>query len=474
MGKEIRANYSQIFLLPPSIEDWVPRDHPARFIRDFVESLDLKLIGFNLPEGADGRPPYSVDMLLKVWLYGYMNKIRSSRKLEAACSESLSLIWLTGAHYPDHNTLWRFWSVNTAALREVFRQVVYVALKADLVGLVLHAVDGTKIGAAVSKKNLWRRKALNQLLAELDASIEEVMKQVEETEGIEQGEFRLPVEIQDSVKRREKIKEALAELDKIDRDYLQPHDPDARMMKSGDYLCLAYNAQVAVDSESGLIVAETVVNDEADNRQLVSMVEAAKSNLGAQALETIADAGYYSPGQLAEAEAKGLTVMVSMPLGPDKRWGKMEFQKSNFTYDGKRDVYLCPLGKDLTYDKTTKESHGRYLIRLYRCHGYKECPRRYECSCRRWGRYIERGEYEAAIEHQRAKQCEPFKRELLRKRKSIVEHVFAQIKEHQGLRRFNSRGLENVRAQWSMVCTALNLSKLCKHWAAGALVLTQI
>jgi len=471
MGKEICVNYDQIFLLPPSPEDWVPKDHPARFIRDFVESLDLRSLGFKESDSLDGRPPYSVDMLLKIWLYGYMNKIRSSRKLEGACLESMSLIWLTGAHYPDHNTLWRFWSVNRGALRAVFRQVVYVALKADLVGLVLHAIDGTKIGADVSSGKVWRRGELGQILTALDASIEEVMEQIGKTEGMESGESRLPVEIQDSQRRREKIKEALAELDRVDRDYLHPYDGDARLMKRGDNLGLAYNAQVAVDSESGLIVAETVVNDEADNRQLVPMIEEVKSNLSAVAQETVADAGYYSPGQLAEAETKGFSVMVSIPGEPDKRWGKGEFQKSNFIYDKERDVYVCPMGQNLTYDKTSRKSHGRYNIHLYRCCHYKECPRRCECSHRRGGRRIERGEHESAVEHQRKKQKEPFKRELLRKRKSIVEHIFAQIKQHQGLRRFSLRGLENVRTQWSMVCTVINLGKLHKLWATGSLVL---
>jgi transposase len=201
MGRKIKADYSRIYLLPPSIEDWVPEDHPARFIRDFVESLDMKSLGFRIPDGLDGRPAYSAEMLLMIWLYGYMHKIRSSRKLEGACLESLSLIWLTGCHYPGHNTLWRFWSANRRALRGVFRQVLYVALKADLIGLVLHAVDGTKIAADVSTGKVWRRGDLERMLVALEGSIDEVMGQTEALEGSESGEMRLPVEIQDSQRR---------------------------------------------------------------------------------------------------------------------------------------------------------------------------------------------------------------------------------------------------------------------------------
>lgn len=472
MGKQIRADYSQTYLLPPSIEDWVPLDHPARFIRDFVESLNLGSMGFNLPEAVDGRPPYSADLLLKIWLYGYMNRLRSSRKLEAACLENMSLIWLTGAHYPDHNTIWRFWAVNKKALREVFRQAVFVAVKANLVGLVLHAVDGTKIAADVSRAKLWRRKELSKLLVELDASIDEAMNQVEQAESDEQGDYRLPENIQDAGERRQKIKEALVELEKINQDYLHPHDSDARMMKKADGKGMAFNAQIVVDEQSGLIVAEEVVNEQGDNGQLVPMVKAAEGNLGATAEETVADAGYYAAGQLAEAEQKALPVIVSMFEEKDRRWGKGELQKSNFIYDQRTDVYICPLGKKLRYEKTKRDRYNRYWLRVYRCLSQDDCPRRWECSRVKRGRVIERGEYEWAVEHQQVKQRDATKRELLRKRKAIVELVFAQIKEHQGFRRFSIRGLENVKTQWAMMCATFNLRKLYKLWVAGALVLT--
>jgi len=153
MSNEIKADYVQEFILPPSIEDWVPEDHPVRFIREFVDSMDLEAMGFRERESEEGRPNYSNDMLLKIWLYGYFERIYSTRGLEKACKIQIPLIWLTGMHYPDHNTLWRFFRNNRKVIKKVFAHSVRVALKGDLVGLVLQAVDGTKIVADAS----WRR-----------------------------------------------------------------------------------------------------------------------------------------------------------------------------------------------------------------------------------------------------------------------------------------------------------------------------
>lgn len=165
MKRFIAPDYGQQFLLPPALEDWVPADHPARFVREFVDQLDLPALGFVMPAAVEGRPPYAPSLLLKIWLYGYFHCIRATRKLEVACREHMSLLWLTGLIQPDHNSLWRFWHVNQKALREVFKQTVQLAMRTGAVGLALQALDGTKIQAACSGPQGWSKEYMEKLLA---------------------------------------------------------------------------------------------------------------------------------------------------------------------------------------------------------------------------------------------------------------------------------------------------------------------
>jgi transposase len=464
MSQPIRADFSQTYLLPPSLEDWIDADHPARFIRDFISSLDFSELGFKT-EGADtGRPPYAVDLLLSVWLYGYLHRIRSTRELERACREHISLLWLTGMHAPDHNTLWRFWRNNRSALRGLFRQVVGVAYSTGLIGLAVHAVDGTKIRCRSSKRSAWHKKELEELLRRTDASIDSMTAEVESRESTESGEYRLPEELIDARKRRAEIRVALDQLAQINRSHQHPQEPEVRMVKGNGGVDFQYNAQVAVDQANTLIISETVVNNESDSTLLVDMVKRTEETLGAVAEETVADGGYYSPHELAKAERAGVEVLV--PVKESTRHPG-PFHKSQFTYDDESDEYLCPLGKRLGYWRTRPDQRGKYPVREYRCRNARDCPQRWQCSPQKKGRTILRGEHEAAVQRQRQKQRSPLKQEILNARKAIVEVVFAQIKEQMHFRRFTVRHLENVRTQWSLLCAVYNLKKLYRWWRAG-------
>jgi len=338
MSQEIKADYSQDFLFPPSLDDWVPLDHPVRFIRMFVDSLDLESLGFKSRESADGRPNYSNGLLLKIWLYGYFEKIYSNRDLEKACKVHLPLVWLTGLNYPDHNTIWRFFKNNGSFLKNVFSQSVQIAVKGGLVSLVLQAIDGTKIFADVSKNRSIYLKDVKKILKKLDASIDEVFEkisshEISESESIESScSYSLPREYQDkrklkrlidedleelSLEKKQELKRGLeAEIKKLEDaglNQLNLTDREAQQMKtSSGSKSFCYNAQAVVDAEAQIIVGAKVSSDASDNHLLTEMIDEASSHTGGVCEESLADGGYFSGEQLQSASDKGYSVLVNM------------------------------------------------------------------------------------------------------------------------------------------------------------------
>jgi transposase len=207
-----RPNYAQVWLLPPSVDEWVPKGHPVRFVSDFVDALDLSSLGIREPKGEVGRPPVAAEVLLKVWLYGFTQRIRSTRKLERACAEVMPFLWLTGNDKPDHNTIWRFFRTNHSAMKQVFEALMAAAAEAELVSFVLHALDGTKLQAASSTDTALHRKAIEEKLKQLDAFIARYMEQVEAARSADDGEGaqQMPPAMQDADARQRRIRELLA------------------------------------------------------------------------------------------------------------------------------------------------------------------------------------------------------------------------------------------------------------------------
>jgi len=471
MSHEINAFYSQGLLLTPYLEDRVPEDHPARFIFDFVKSQDLAGLGFKIPDpDAAGRP----GLLLSAWLYGYFHNVYSTRGLERVCLMDLGAIWLLDWNTPDHNTLWRFIDKNKDLIEGLFKKVTLLASDMGQIELALQALDGTKLRSKVSTRSCCNKEKLQQMIGDLDEGIKEVMDAIESQHETEEREARLTAELRNHEVRKAKMELALEELEKAGCKKINPNDTDARMMKCGKTNESAYNAQVVVDEKSGIIVAQTVVNDENDTRMLTEMVEKVKENLGEKPAEVIADAGYYSPEELMKAEEKKLEVILNIPkqMVPE---GKHDYHKSKFSYGKEKNVFICPEGKELDYRGTKRDRHNKNMqLKIYRCRFYKDCPKRDECSKSKRGRSIEMGPQHEAVMRQIEKQKELEAKEKLRKRKTIVERVFAQIKWNMGFVRFMYIGLAKVKAQFALVCSVYNLKKIFKIWRENKLILASI
>jgi len=460
--KTIEADYDQVYLMPPSLEDWVSKGHPARFIREMVEQINLKDIGIKQQNPIEGRPPYANELLLRIWLYGYWKKIRSSRKLEEACQEDIGFLWLCGQRRPDHNTLWRFFHENRKALRELFKQTVKSALKMNLVGLVLQAVDGTRIQAICSGWESHKVEDVRKLEETLNEEIKALEKQIEDANHEEASPTnKLPEELEDRKVLRQRIRDALKVAGEEELRHIHEKEPDARRMKCDSGNRFGYNAQVVVDSKNQIIVAQDASNDENDLSQLSPMVEQARDNT-AEAVLTVADAGYSSGSELEKVWKEGIDVLVN--LHPNQKVDdQREYHSSRFEYDELNDVVICPQGRHIPFYRI-RNKDGKE-IRIYRCvDTCRDCPVRDSCTKDRHGRTIEIGPGYKQLRQMNEKLRDERNISLLASRRYIVEPVFAQIKFHGQFRRWTFRGLENVKAQWSLLCSVWNLKVIYKHW----------
>lgn len=461
MAQPISPDYGQQFLFPPALEDWVAKDHPVRFIREFVEQLDLGKLGFAMPISDQGRPAYAPGLLLKIWLYGYHYRVRSTRKLEAACRDQLPLLWLTGLISPDHNSLWRFWRDNKKALRQLFKQSVQLAVDAGLVGLVLQAVDGTKIQAIASRHAGWTKGKMQKLLKALDQELDQMEKGLEQEGPNPEGtDYRLPSNLEDRQALRQAVKAGLDQLEQDGRGHYHPKEPEARRMKCEGKHPFAYNAQAVVDQSHGVVVAAKVTVQEADSNELVGMVEQAQLNTGALGAVTVADGDYGSGAQVAEAEARNFNVLVKPKEGGS---AKDSYSARHFRYSPEAGTVTCPQNRQLDYCGETQQK-GQ-LIEQYRCR-IKDCPVARLCKDSKGRRVIEIWRHTPAVQRMRERLAQAHAQQQLSQRSRIIERHFGHIKQHDGFRRWTVRGAENVQTQWALINLTINLRLLHRVWSA--------
>jgi len=460
----------QDWLFPPSVGDMLPHDHPARFVAEFVDGLDLGALGICAVAPVEGNPAYHPRLLLRCWVYGFMDRTRTTRRLEKACHEVIPFMWLAGQEKPDHSTFSRFYKANRKAMRKLFKATVRRAMGAGLIDFALQALDGTKVPVGSNEK-AKKLEALRKLLNEIETTIEAMERESDDL-APEKAPTQRALEAKRDLKAR--AQEALRQLEheadgasKGSEKTGYVTDPDARLMKTRHGWKEAYNAQALVDSKEQIIVAGDVTTDRSDQDQLIPLLEQENENTGRYPDKTAADAGYFSGGNLADAEDLTELFVPDPRLRQKNSPTRWPYHKDHFLYDEQRDVYLCPKGKELYFERFTRKAKGKPRQRQYHCADCNQCPARSECTTSTRGRSITIGPFDAKIRAHSDKMQQQSSKDLLKQRLPLVEGPFGIIKQQMDARRFLLRGLENVRAEWQLLCAAFNLRKLYKHWRTG-------
>jgi transposase len=460
MNHRTGLDRSQTLLFPERLEDYVAAENPVRFLDAFVGSLDLHALGFAKAQCADtGRPPYDPAALLKLYLYGYLHRVRSSRLLEAECHRNVEVIWLLGKLTPDFKTIADFRKDNLKPFKAVSRQFTLLCRKLELFGGELLAIDGSKFGAVNARDQNFNAAKLQDLIARADARLAEYLQALDTADAAEPAaaalnEKELEQKIAALREKQEWHKELLEQLD-AEQKQISVTDPDTRKMPTAQGMLVGYNAQMAVDAKHKLIAAEEVTNEVTDFKQLAEVALAAKANLELKQTEVVADAGYYNASEVGRCAEAGVTTYIPK-ADTSANTARGLYGKSRFTYDAAKDVYVCPAGAELTYRFHTYEL-GREL-RYYRASGCKGCALKPQCTRNKANRTITREENEGLMEAMAARMAaQPWKFKL---RKMLAEHPFGTIKRWFGYTHFLLKGLEKVRTEWSLTTLAYNLKRV--------------
>ena len=450
----------QLLLLPEAVDDYVGSDNPVRFIDAFVDGLDLTAAGFLRVEAkAMGRPGYAPGDLLKLYIYGYLNRVRSSRRLETECHRNIEVLWLLRTLKPDFKTIADFRRDNRAAFRAVFRQFVLLCRRLDLYGRELLEVDGTRIKAVNNKDRNFTRSSLREFIRRADEWLEDYLKRLDEgdvEDGATGGGARmknLAEKIAALNEKRGRYQAMLAQLDRTGEDQISLTDPDSRAMAAHTKVGVGYNVQVAVDAKNKLIVEQAVTNQVVDMGLLTETSEPAREILGVETIDVVADRGYFKIEDIEACEQAGCVPHVAKPQrGSSVREGL--FRKDEFRYDAGLDAYVCPAGKLLT---PIRRGRMRDLERTdygnpKACRACQLRPR-----CTNDARSVFRLENEDVLDRMAERlKARPA---ILDRRREVVEHPFGSIKQWMYQGAFLMRGLANVRAEFSLTALAYNLRR---------------
>jgi transposase len=454
---------SQSTLFPECLEDWIVEDNPVRVIDVFVDELDLAGLGFSRvdPE-ATGRPSYHPSVLLKLYIYGYLNRVQSSRRLEREAGRNVEVMWLTGRLVPDHKTIADFRKDNGKAIRQVCARFVELCREIGLLATASVAIDGSKFKAVNNRDKNFTRAKVERRRAQLEESVARYLSQLDTADRHEPTEA-LATKTERLKEKLGKLKEEMAKLAAVEAQMLASPDqqvsltdPDSRSMATSGRGSgvVGYNVQVAVDTEHHLIVAHEVTTSGSDRAQLANMAKQAKAVLQAEELAAVADRGYFNSPEILACHKAGITVTLPKPMTSgakaDGRYGRQDF-----VYIAAEDVYRCPAGERLTYRYTNEEA-GK-VLRRYWTTACSKCPLKSQCTTGP-ERRIARWEHEHLLDAvQQRLDANP---QAMRQRRETVEHPFGTMKARMGATHFLTKTLPKVAAEMALSVLAYNLTRV--------------
>lgn len=460
---------TQATLFPERIDDYVTQDNPIRVIDVFIDGINLSDMGFKTRPAATGRPAYHPASMLKLYIYGYLNRVQSSRRLEREAGRNVELMWLLGRLAPDFKTIADFRKNNTKAIRLVCREFVMVCRKLDLFSDAFVAIDGSKFKAVNNRDRNYTQAKLKRRLEDIDASITRYLGQIASADRqddlvAKEKTERLGNKIVKLKKEIERLNEIEVQLLTTDDKQLSLTDPDARSMKTRGTGIVGYNVQTAVDVKHHLIVAHEVTNVGNDRTQLKNMATQAKEAIDTDELTVVADRGYFNGEEIKACEDVGIkTYLPKCQTSGNQAKGL--FGKRDFIYKADIDEYACPAGEHVIYRFSTQEK-GK-TIRRYWSSACINCLMKPQCTTSKYRR-VSRWEHVAVLDDLNARiEREP---ERMKARRETVEHPYGTIKHWMGYTHFQMKTLERVSAEMSLHVLAYNLKRVMNIMGIGALI----
>jgi len=460
----------QATLFPERLEDFIAEDNPVRVIDVFVEELELRELGFTRVEAlATGRPAYHPAVLLKLYIYGYLNRVQSSRRLERETQRHVEPMWLTERLAPDHKTIADFRKDNGQAIRKVCREFILLCRRLELFSQSVVAIDGSKFKAVNNRDKNFTPEKMKRRLQELETGIARYLAQLDSADAEEPTIAEAKSEgLQEKIAA---LKEQMQQLKALQRQMLATPerqlsltDPDARSMKTRGTGIVGYNVQTAVDAEHHLIVAHEVIDTGSDRSELAHMAERAREAIGSETLTAVADRGYYKGEEILACEEAGIAVVLPKPQTSGNQ-AKGLFGKRDFRYLPEENAYRCPAGERLPWRMTTQEN-GQTLHRYWSsaCPG---CRLKERCTSGK-ERRVTRWEHEAVLDRVQARLDRA--PETMSLRRQTVEHPFGTIKSWMGYTHFLTKTLPRVRTEMSLHVLAYNLKRVMNILGTAALL----